>query len=212
MKFPACTTLLVLLLALTGCGHSTFSTDISRFHRDLPPADGTATFTILPDDSQRGSLEFESYAQLVAGQMSQQGYQPVAATAPADLVVQFQYGIRGQHSVVETSPSTSVGLGYSRWPGYYNGWGWGSGIGMSMPLAVDTTTTTYYTRFFDLDIFAGKAFRQGVRQRVFEGRSISDGTSRNLSQAIPVMIRALFDGFPGVDGENLAVAVPLDTP
>ena len=211
MKVPGITVLFILMSVLAGCGHQTFSTDISRFHRELPPGNGTATFTILPDETQRGSLEFESYAQHVAERMNMLGYRPVPASVPADMVVQFRYGIRGQNTVVETVPSTTVGMGYGRWPGYYGGgWGWGSGFGMSMPLSVDTYTTTFYTRYLDLDIYPGKAYRRGDRQKVFEGHAVSEGTSQNLPQAIPYMIRALFDGFPGADGETLAVAIPLD--
>ncbi len=199
----------LFLLSVSGCAPGSFSSEISRFHEALPPGNGVTTFTILPDEQQKGSLEFETYAQHVATQMNILGYRPVPASVAADLVVQFRYGIRGSYTTVATEPTTTVGFGSGMGSGYY-GRGWGWGYGMAVPLSTRTTTTTVYTHFVDLTIYRGADFRRDTRLRVFEGHAFSDRTSQALPYVVPFLIRALFTDFPGRNGETLTISVPLD--
>lgn len=194
----------VLLLSLTACGPQLVSSDVTRFHSQMPPPG--QSFTILPDADQRGSLEFQSYAEQVANALTAQGYRAIAPDGPiADMVVFLRYGVEPGRTEVRTSPVYGS-AGY--------GWGphsYGYGMGLGMPLGPDyeTTTITKFARYLAIDIYDGPGFRAGGRQKLFEGRAISEGTSRDLVSVMPYLVRALFNNFPGPSGETIRVKVPV---
>src|ERR1041385_9261611 len=89
-RFPI---LMLTVLLLSGC-HPPVSAYVTRFNT-LDGATGR-TFTIVPDQSQVGSLEFQSAADQVAAALSGYGFQPVPANGPpADYAVMVHYGTPG---------------------------------------------------------------------------------------------------------------------
>jgi len=56
---------LSLLLLLTAC-QPTLKAEVTRFY-GLPPITSGQSFSVLPDKSQEGSLEFQHYAALLSG-------------------------------------------------------------------------------------------------------------------------------------------------
>lgn len=196
----------VLLVSLAACGPQLVSSDVTRFHSQLPPPG--QSFTILPDTDQRGSLEFQSYAEQVANALTAQGYRAISANGPtADLVVFLRYGVEPGRTEVRTTPIYgSAGYGWGPYPHY------GYGLGLGMPLGPDyeTTTITKFTRYLAMDIYDGPGFRAGGRQKLFEGRAVSEGTGRDLVVVMPYLVRALFNNFPGPSGQTVKVQVPVE--
>jgi hypothetical protein len=204
-----------LVLLVSACGPRVVTSQVTRFHQ-LPPGFAGQTFTILPESDQVGSLEFQSYADQVAAQLAAHGLQPVASGG--DLVVKLDYGIGSGRTAIYTRPSTygsfGVGCGGFGWP--HRRWGTGLGLGMGFPLGdpwgpgyYDTYAVTKYDRWLAVDILEGPSFRQGRPISVFEGRAVSEGSSRALPQVMPYLARALFDNFPGMSGQTVRVAVPV---
>ncbi|MFT8554959.1 MAG: DUF4136 domain-containing protein [Zymomonas mobilis] len=168
-------------LSLSAC-ESPFRANVTRFQMMPPPAG--QSFVIQASNPQdKGGLEFEHYADIVAHQLWQQGYQPAAPGAPSTLIVKLDYGIdNGQQKVA----STSYGYG-----------GWGGGT--------DVYSYTLYTTFFKMEID-----RSNDGQRVFEGRARAQVTTDNMTQLVPDLIQAMFVNFPGHSGEDVEVKLTND--
>lgn len=200
---------LVMVLLVTACGPRLVQTDVTRFHQ-LPPVSETRSFTILPHEGQRGSLEFQRYADLAAAQLQQHGWRPVPASQPADALVFLNWGVSQPRTEVWSSPSASVGMGM----------GWGSrsrayGLGMGFPLGDpfpyrDVQTATYFPKWVAVEVVDAQAWRDNQRVVLFEGRAVADSRVREITQVMPQLIQALFTGFPGASGHTVRVNVPFE--
>ncbi|MCA1955805.1 DUF4136 domain-containing protein [Zymomonas sp.] len=203
-------------LSLSAC-ESPFRANVTRFQ--MMPSPAGQTFVIQASNPQdKGGLEFEHYADIVAHQLWQQGYQPAAPGAPSTLIVKLDYGIdNGQQKVA----STSYGYGgwgggwggpWGGWGGWggYGGWGggWGGGYGGwggGWGGGTDVYSYTLYTTFFKMEID-----RSNDGQRVFEGRARAQVTTDNMTQLVPDLIQAMFVNFPGHSGEDVEVKLTND--
>lgn len=192
--------LMCLLLVLSACAAATVPSQVVRFH-DLSSAGGLR-FVVYPDESQRGSLEFESYAQQTARALERYGYKPVPSLRDnPDLVVLLRYGVDNGRTELRVSP-----LGGRV--------GWDSpGVGGRYDVFPPSPTESYavFTRRLEMDIVDGSAYRDGATRKRFEGRALSEGVSRALPPVMPYLIAAMFDGFPGISGQAVIVRVPQQT-
>lgn len=192
-----------VVLALAGCGRQLVQADVTRFH--APPVAAPHSFTILPDAAQTGSLEFESYAQLVAAQLQARGWRPVAAKpgAGAETVVLLHWGAGPPHTEVWSSPSSVYGgAGWGGRPWY------GGGIWDPFPYT-ETRSVTYHVKWASVDILDGPGWRSGSAVKLFEARAVTEGTSPAVAPAVPYLITALFTNFPGASGSTVRVQVPV---
>ncbi len=204
------------LLALSGCA-TPFNAKVSRFQILAPPSG--QTFAIQASDPQlAGGIEFSQYANLVAARLVQQGYQPAANPALAELVVRMRYDIdRGRERV------RSTGLGYGGFGGFggfggYGGFGRGFGrfggfgyrpfvYGFYDPFLFgggynDVYSYTVFTTQLNLEID-----RADNGQRVFEGKASAQSTDDNLPQIVPNLVEAMFTDFPGNSGETVKITI-----
>lgn len=208
--------LLVAALGLSGCGPRVFEADVTRFTTLADPiasptsaAITGASFTILPIEGQRGSIEFQRYAEMVAARLQAEGMVPVAAAAgPADYVVFLDYGLGSANTEVWRTP------GYPRtsvFGGLGPGGGWGSGVALNLPVYDTGTVQTYTTipHYLSVTMAEGESWRAGQPVNVFEGRALANLTERALPDAMPYLATALFRGFPGRSGETIEVELPL---
>ncbi|MGE5545692.1 MAG: DUF4136 domain-containing protein [Solirubrobacterales bacterium] len=199
---------LLLVLVVAACGPTMVQTDVTRFHQ-LPIADGTRSFTILPDDGQRGSLEFQRYAELTANQLAAYGWHPVPSSAQADAVAFLHWGIGPSRTEVWSSPSTVYG-GYGY--GWHHPYWYGGG---AMPFGDpfpywETQSATYYPKWVSVEILDAAAWKAGQRLVLFEGRAVTESGGREITPLVPYLMRALFTGFPGASGRTVHVNVPLE--
>lgn len=196
--------LLLFALTVTGCGTQNFSATVTRFHRDLPPAG--ETFVVRPQQDQKGGVEFDTYAGSVVGQMASAGYKPAAPGAPADLMVEFRYGVDNGRSELVSTPLFGRDSYWQRqncarvMPPFDC---------YTPPLTNDIQSFTVFTRWVELSV---TDTRQKAAQpvKLFEGRAYSEGVNRNLPEVIPPLIAALFTEFPGLNGETRTVVVAPD--
>ncbi len=197
------------MLALAACA-TPFRADVARFQQ--MPAPQGQSFTIQAMDPEKaGGLEFATYANLVAGELSERGYAPAATPQDATLVVSMDYSVDEGRERVVTRPSARGYWGgpffYSpfyrplRWRSrFYYGWYdpfFDSGFGYS-----DVRSYTLYTSQFDLNIA-----RTVDGEPVFEGRARARSRDDNLTELVPNLIEAMFTDFPGNSGEEVRITV-----
>jgi hypothetical protein len=192
--------ILVLILLVGGCT-PVVQADVTRFHAFGPnPAPGS--FTIVPDTTQAGSLEFQDYASQVASALEAKGWRPVPpGGGPADAHVSLHWGVGAPEWVTWYSPSS-----------VYSGVGWGprtmwygSGVYYDPFPYWEARTITYYPGWVEVKMSDAHS---ADKHALFEGRAVTAGTSREIAPVMPYLIRALFTGFPGNNGATVRVEVP----
>jgi len=202
------------LLVLGACAQS-FDARVNRFSMLPPPAQGE-TFTIQAEEQQlQGSIEFRSYAQLVAQQLERFGYRQATDPRAANLVVSLDYFVDNGRERVTTTPGfTGWGPGWGwgwggwgrwgRWgfydpfwgPGFAGGWG-GAGWGP------EVRSYTVYNSQLRMEIN-----RTNSGERLFEGTARATSRNDDLPWLVPNLIEAIFTGFPGNSGETIKVRIP----
>jgi Domain of unknown function (DUF4136) len=217
------------VLLLSACA-SQFQSQVSAFHKLQAPAG--ETFRIVPTDAaKQGSLEFESYANLVRGELVKRGYMPVNASNAAALDVKLDYSVSEPVEKVETRPGSGFGYGYSPfWGPYYGGYGgygggyggfghasyrhgyggygmgyydpfWGSGL-WNEP---EVYSYSVYTR--KLNVSIDRVGKDG--EKLYEGKLESAGRDNRLPEVMPYMVQAMFTDFPGQSGVTRKVTIEI---
>lgn len=206
----------VALSGLTACSTG-FNANVTRFQQNLPPPAQGQSFTVMPDNPQlAGSLEFAHYGDLVAQRLTDLGYTRAADPANAQLVVRLDYGVdKGTQRVRATPGFRGSAFGDPFFDPFYSPLGWRSYRGWRGRYSLG-----YYDPFLwgpgyaDIDeyvVFQSqlklKIDRSGGG-RVFEGTSSAQSLSNKLTYLVPNLIDAVFQGFPGKDGEDIRVTIP----
>jgi hypothetical protein len=198
------------LVVLGGCAQS-FDARVNRFSMLPPPTQGQ-TFAIQPEDPQlEGSLEFRSYAQLVAQQLERFGYRQATDARSANLIVSLDYFVDNGREKVTTTPGFS---GFGGWGWGYGGWGrwgrWGrlGGYGgFYDPFWADNYADVRSYTVYDSQLRMA-INRTAGGERVWEGTARATSRSDDLPWLVPNLIEALFTGFPGRSGETIKVSIP----
>jgi hypothetical protein len=200
-----------LLLLLAGC--ATVRSTVTRFHT-LPDVANSEIFQIVPQDSQKGSIEFSVYATEVAKKLTAYGWQQFdKAHSIPDMYVFISYGIDNGQTVTGSAPiygQTGGGTSYSS-GNVYNSYGSASysGTTYSAPtfgvVGSETYSARVYTRFLNVDILDAKMSTTNNPVKVFEGRVKSSGTKSDIAEVLPTMIEALFKNFPGPSGKTQTI-------
>lgn len=195
-------------LLLTGCA-SVMQSNVTAFH--AWPADSAGkAFAFVPTQEQQGKLEYSAYAQLIRRQLLGLGLQEASERQPAQLNVTFQYGMNTEQ-IVETRPAYDPffygpGPGWGRFGpyGFYGPFGpaydpfWYGG-----PL--QSTSYPVFLRRLQIGI-ANAADGKQLYDVVVD----SDGRQAGLAAAMPYMVRAAFQDFPGPSGVTRHIAIKID--
>jgi hypothetical protein len=196
-----------LAIGATACS-TPFKADVSRFAVPLPAPAGQ-TFAVVPEDPKNaGGLEFATYADTVAAEMTQLGYARAASPETADMLVRLDYRVDGGRERVRTDLN---GAGFARGPwgpwGGWGGWGGGWGFGFNDPFfgGPNVRSYTVYTSAIDL-----KIDRRVDGQRLFEGKAEAVSRSNRLPRLVPNLVDALFTDFPGNSGETVRITIRDD--
>lgn len=203
---PAAIAATALALLLAGCA-TPFEARVQQYQA-LPPIQGQ-TFHITPADSRlEGSLEFKTYAQIVADRLQKAGFRPTDTAADAQYLVRLDYGSGPGRERIATSPSVSMGYG---WGGGWYGrsrWGWGGWPGWGGyydPFWHQPEVYSYsvYPAFLEMTIL-----RASDKASLFEGRAETTTRVNDLTQSVPNLVDALFKNFPGERISSEVVKVP----
>lgn len=185
---------------LLGACQQTLQADVTRF--STGPALTGRSVAILPEPGQAGSLEFQHYAQLLAAVLPAHGLRPLPpAGPPADLVAFLHYGPAGSRTEYYTEPAPAWGA--MGWSPHYGWGGWGGGY------AEELHSTTTYSQQLEVAIYDGPAWRAGNHQMVWQGRALGNSGIHDLNSAMPYLVQALFQDFPGVSGQTVRLALPV---
>ncbi|MEN3952177.1 DUF4136 domain-containing protein [Iodidimonas sp. SYSU 1G8] len=192
---------LAAVLMLAGCA-SKFRSDVSSWHR-LPAPSGETFVIDAKDPRKQGSLEFAQYASLVAAQLERVGYRSAARGGQPDLIVRLDYGLDGAREKVRSSGGGLYGGYYGYHRPFWGPYGWGYGGFDDYP---DVRSYTVYQRKLEMEI----ADARNPGQNLYETRVVSDGRSNRLEEVMPLMVRTLFEEFPGPSGVTREISIDLD--
>ncbi|WP_416379369.1 DUF4136 domain-containing protein [Erythrobacter sp.] len=201
---------LALAAGLAACSTTpAFKADVSRFAVPLPAPAGQTFAVVAEDPKLAGGLEFATYANAVAAEMTQLGYARAASPESADMLVRFDYRVDGGRERVRTDLN---GAGFAGGPwGRWGAWGGGFGpwgLGFNDPWlggAPNVRSYTIYTSAIDL-----KIDRRADGQRLFEGKAEAVSRTNRLPRLVPNLVDALFTDFPGNSGETMRITIRDD--
>jgi hypothetical protein len=199
---------LALAAGLGACTSPSFKADVSRFAVPLPAPQGQTFAVVAEDPKLAGGLEFATYANAVAEEMTQLGYARAASTETADMLVRFDYRVDGGRERVRTDLN-GVGFAGNPW-GPWGGWGggygrWGYGFNDPFFGGPNVRSYTVYTSAIDL-----KIDRAADGQRLFEGKAEAVSRSNRLPTLVPNLVDAIFTDFPGSSGETVRITIRED--
>ena len=198
-----------LALGLSACATNSFKADVSRFAVPLPAPAGQTFAVVAEDPKLAGGLEFDTYANAVATELTGLGYTRAASPESADMLVRFDYRVDNGRERVRTDPGVG-GIGafgpWGRWGGWGGGFGgWGYGFNDPFFGGPDVRSYTVYTSGVDV-----KIDRRADGQRLFEGKAEAVSRSNRLPRLVPNLVDALFTDFPGNSGETVRITIRDD--
>lgn len=197
-----------IALGLGACAPTPFKADVSRFAVPLPAPQGQTFAVVAEDPKLAGGLEFATYANAVAAELTELGYARAASPETADMLVRFDYRVDGGRERVRTDFNGAgfAGPGWGRWGGWGGGFGaWGYGFNDPFFGGPEVRSYTVYTSGVDL-----KIDRRADGQRLFEGKAEAVSRSNRLPRLVPNLVDAIFTDFPGSSGETLRITIRDD--
>ncbi|MGB3287703.1 MAG: DUF4136 domain-containing protein [Burkholderiaceae bacterium] len=182
---------------LAGCA-STISARVTSFQQWPGDAVGQS-YRIVPAGKQVNNLEFESIADMLRAAIGPTGLvEAVAGKSP-----RFDVHIAYDNPVTQTwvqrynDPYLNDGWGFGpAFGGYYGGYrGWGGGIYMT-PSVSNVPVDVYKNT---LTVTINDNHRQGAE--VYRSSAVNVSAGENLLQVMPYLAQAVFDNFPGNNGQ-----------
>jgi hypothetical protein len=180
-------------LALAGCTTGP-STQVTRFHLNQPIAPGQITIEPMMA-ADRGSPEFQTYANIVGAQLAKIGFMEAPGLAKSEQVAVIQV----DRAFFDGPPRSSFSIGIGG-----GSFGWHGGAGGE----VGTT-------------FAGKPTQNVATRLIVQLKRRSDGTTiwegraettarfgrpeAQPTAAVERLAAAMFEGFPGISGRTISV-------
>ncbi len=195
----------VVLLA-SGCAQTVHS-QVSSYSQ-LPPQRSKLTYAIIPLADQRKDEAFESYEERVRAHLKAYGFVPEEFDR-AEYIVAMAYVSDDRGDAISSYPIIGqTGSSSSRMSGtmhaYRNTTSYSTTTAHTPVydvVAADTTDSDELTSVLRLDIVRRASIGRGHIEKVYEGEVLSSGNGRELHAILPAMIEALFQDFPGRDGE-----------
>jgi len=188
---------------LAGCATPTVSTQVTSFQRWPQDVQGQRyAFAAVPPE-QANNLEYQSYRDMMRAGLGATGLAEAAPGQPARFSVAYRYAT-SQITVIERQPYDPFMYG-----GYYgfHGRRWGYGgfwaPGFWGPDWVDVPVPAY-RHTLNVEIHD----RDG--SEVYRSSASTVSQADNLLRAMPYLVRAIFDGFPGNNGSERRVDYPVD--
>jgi hypothetical protein len=204
----------MLMALLAGCASPTLRSDVSTFQRWPADASG-ATYSFKKIPAQAASLEHGSYEDLARAQLNGLGLKEAAPGSRARFEVILDYGIntrveKRQEPVWQDRPHYHQG--YWRPAHYHPQLGWQPGYWVREPygwtpaprvVGYQTVSRDVSTRRLRVDI-------SEAGNKVFEASATSEGSGKQLVTVMPYLVRSVFDGFPGANGQLRRLEFDVD--
>lgn len=187
---------LAAITLVTGCA-STLSARVTSFQKWPADSQG-ATYAIVTAAGQENNLEFQSIADMVRANIGPIGLVEAPSASASRFAVHIQYDNPTSRTYVQryADPYLYDGWGFGPAFGWYGGYrSWGGAIYFPPPVA--TVPVVVYKNTLTV-VIDDKS--QGGKE-VYRSSAINVSTDDNLLQAMPYLARAVFDGFPGNNGQ-----------
>jgi hypothetical protein len=200
-----------VVLLLSGCATPPFLASVSVRHT-LASAPAAHKFTFERDASQVQSLAQRDFEEDVSAELMSKGYVYVPNMSAADWLVRLQYQVDGGKTITSQEPIWGT-VGFST---YYRRVSTSNGVVLVPYTQAENgivgsrpVSDTVFSRQLNLDILDKKDLAAGCFAKVFEGRAINRSRDDAIEPAVPWLIRALFEQFPGVSGSTREVKIIL---
>ena len=199
---------MVTVAFLVSACASTLSARVTTYQQWPAGLEG-ATYRIVPSQTQRNNLEFQAFADMVRASMGPTGLVEAQEGAPARFDVGLIYGNSVTQSWVQryNDPYLNDGWGMMGpgWGGgYYGGYhSWGGGIFFS-PSVVNVPVEVYKN---SLTVVITDNQNKGAE--VYRSTAVNIGSRDNLTSVMPYLAQAVFDGFPGNNGQVREITYDL---
>lgn len=205
----------LLSLAMMGCASQKVVSTVTVFHaldeKNLP------SFATFARKEQRGSLEFKAYEKMVIDSIVAKGMKE-KTIFDADAIVFIDYAIDNGKEQISSLPifgqtgggvSTTTGSFVGQRPAAFNATTYTAptfGV-----VGVSTSSDTVFTRRLAVEMIDRKILENEDRyQKIYEASVVSKGGSDSLPKIVPYMIKSLFSEFPGNNGAEKIIEVPID--
>jgi len=182
---------------LVGCA-STISARVTSFQQWPADASGQS-YRIVPATSQVNNLEFDSIADTIRTNIGPTGLVEAASGSSPRFDVHISYDNPVTQTWVQRYNDAYLNDGWGFGPafgGYYGGYrGWGGGIYMSP--SVSNVPVEVYKNTLTVTI---KDNRNNGAE-VYRSSAVNVSSGENLLQVMPYLAQAVFDNFPGNNGQ-----------
>lgn len=171
------------------------------------PANAAAgTYSFKRVAAQATSLEHKTYEDLARAQLAPMGLAEAPEGSKGRFEVSLDYGIKTR-THVSREPIVNH---HNYWhpPRHFHHGGWRPGYWAPSPygptvVGYRNVSQDVSTRRLRVDISEGAA-------KVFEASATSSGANASLGAVMPYLIRSVFDGFPGTNGQQRVLDFDID--
>ena len=184
------------VLLMTGCA-STLSARVTSFQQWPGNATGD-TYRIVRTAAQENNLEFQAVADMVRANIGPTGLvESQSSKARFDLHISYENPVTKAWVQRYNDPYLNDGWMGPAFGGYYGGFrGWGFG-GIYMAPSVSSFPVDVYNNTLTITINDNQA----NNIEVYRSSAVNLSSNNNLLQVMPYLAQAVFDRFPGNNGQ-----------
>lgn len=208
--------LVLLVFFFAGCATTPkIHSKVTVFH-NLPREAQITKYAFLPLKDQKDSLEYQAYQKMIRSELTQRGYEETEAK-DASVLIEFNYLIGPGAEKIGTMPIIGqTGVSSSKTTGNLTTLGNIGSYSSSTTYTpsygiVGSQSFSYaeYPRVLVLMMFDNLHGKKGNAKVLYQGQVFSRGTSSQLAEVVPAMIRSLFKEFPGESGSTHNILLPM---
>lgn len=189
-------------LMLTGCAAPSVSARVTSFQQWPAGVEGQTYQFVPADPSQINNLEYQSFQDMVRAGIGATGLIEAKPGTKGRFDVSFRYGTSQAQVMVRRPYNPYFYGGYG---GFYGPGPWGMGAGglwgpdwVDVPVVVQRNSLSLQIR----DTQQGGA-------EVYRSTAFILSEHDDFMRAMPFLVRAIFDNFPGNNGAEREIEFPL---
>jgi len=204
LHFPMGVWLAAVLITLGGCA-STLSARVTTYQQWPIGAQGEY-YRIVPASDQSGNLQFAAFSDMLRASIGPIGLREAVDGVQPRFDVRMEYGNPVKQTWVQRY---NDGYFYDGWMGpafggYYGGWGrWGGGVFFT-PSVINVPVNVYQNT-----LTVTLSDQEDGGREVYRATAVHTSETDNLDSVMPYLMQAIFDDFPGNNGQVREVRYEL---
>lgn len=196
-KHAARGAVLLSVALLSACAAPSWSAKLTRYQQWPHDAVG-ARYQFKATEQEKNNLEFQAFADMVRAAIGPTGLVYAEPGTEARFVVEMEYGNPVEQRWVQQYRDSVYGPW--GWGGIGINDGWAGGMFYSPPVLVNVPVQAYKN---NLTIVIKDKRSDG--REVYRAQAVSYSQADNLAAQMPYLAQAVFDTFPGNNGQVLDV-------